>query len=219
MRVAGTSLAVSFLLLAGPALAQGGGYYDSGGPHGWQPMNPDRFERYGYYPPPAQFWPDPMYYGPMRPARWYYDDWHQPGPHWRVQPVPPQQGMQGVYPPLQTAPSPASPVSATAQNQIKGSLESGGFRNVTVVPQSYLIRATAPDGSRIVMQVSSDTPHGAVANPAAPAVPGGTAGANDAASASGGAPAGGTGTTPGAAATGPATTGGASSGTDQTAKP
>ena len=83
-----------------------------------------------------------------------------------------QQGMQGGYPhqmgssqmgPMQQ--STPNPVSSATQGQLKSSLESSGFKNVTVVPQSYLIRATAPDGSRIVMQVSSDSLYGVVVNP------------------------------------------------------
>jgi hypothetical protein len=166
MRVAGTSLAVSLLLLAGPALAQGGGYYDYEGPYSRQQMNPDRFERYDYYPSPrGQGWQRPMQYGPMRHGQRHHHQGQQPDPQWRMQSGPMQQDIQGGYPPPQMAPSPTGPVSATTQSQIKSSLESSGFKNVTVVPQSYLIRATAPDGSRIIMQVSSDALQGVVVPP------------------------------------------------------
>ncbi len=76
-----------------------------------------------------------------------------------------QQGPYGGYPSPQTGasqmgqrgPSTPGPVSFATQGQIKSSLESSGFKNVTVLPQSFLIRATAPDGSRVLMQVSSDS--------------------------------------------------------------
>ena len=42
-------------------------------------------------------------------------------------------------------------VTADTQQKIRQSLEQSGFRNVQVVPQSFVVRAQAPDGSRIVM--------------------------------------------------------------------
>jgi hypothetical protein len=219
MRVAGTSLAVSVLLLAGPALAQGGGYYDYTGPYSRQQMSPERFERYEYYPPPrGRAWQEPMPYGPMRYGHRHHHPGQWPDPQWRMPPGPMQHGMQGGSLP-QTAPSPAAPVSAATQSQIKNSLEASGFRNVTVVPQSYLIRATAPDGSRIVMQVSSDAIQGVVVTPADPARTTAT-GTGEAARTAGPArtDTGDTGTTPGTGTGGTAggtATGGASSTTDQ----
>jgi hypothetical protein len=47
-------------------------------------------------------------------------------------------------------------VSADTQQKIRQSLERSGFRNVQVVPQSFVVRAQAPDGSRIVMFMSPD---------------------------------------------------------------
>ncbi len=38
MRVAGPLLTLSALLIAAPALAQGGGYYDPGGPYNLGPV-------------------------------------------------------------------------------------------------------------------------------------------------------------------------------------
>ena len=92
MRVAGPSLAVSLLLIAAPAFAQGGDYYNynTGNPYNRQ-MNQDRYDRYEYYPPQGQAWHGPMQQGQM-----------QSGPmqgtmqnHQRMM----QQGMQGGYPP------------------------------------------------------------------------------------------------------------------------
>jgi hypothetical protein len=52
--------------------------------------------------------------------------------------------------------SPGLGVTADTQQRIRQSLEQSGFRNVEVVPQSYVVRAQAPDGSRIVMFMSPD---------------------------------------------------------------
>ncbi len=189
MRIAGPSLALSALLFAAPALAQGGGYYDSGSPYNRQQTNQDRFERYEYYPPQqGQSWQGqsgqgPTYYGPMRQGqgRWQQHHSTQPDQQWQMQSGSMQQGPQGGYPPRQMGmgqmgQSPPGPVSFSTQGQIKSSLESSGFKNVTVLPQSFLIRATAPDGSRIMMQVSSDGLYGVVVNPTDQAGSSGTAG-------------------------------------------
>lgn len=47
-------------------------------------------------------------------------------------------------------------VSMDTQQKIRHSLEQNGFKNVQVIPQSFVIRAQAPDGSRVVMEVSPD---------------------------------------------------------------
>jgi hypothetical protein len=47
-------------------------------------------------------------------------------------------------------------ISNDTQQKIRQSLEQSGFRNVQVVPQSFVVRAQAPDGSRIVMFMSPD---------------------------------------------------------------
>lgn len=186
MRVAGPPLALSFLLLAAPALAQGGGYYDSDSPYDRQQMNQDRFDRYEYYPPPqGQMWQGPMQQGEMRPGPMPEMMHRQHMMQHRQRMM--QQGPQGGSPPWQmgqTGQSGPSAVSFATQSQIKQSLESSGFKNVTVLPQSYLIRATAPDGSRIVMQVSSEGLYGVVVNPADQGGASGTGGGTSTSSAS-----------------------------------
>lgn len=58
-------------------------------------------------------------------------------------------------------------VSASTQQKIRQSLEQSGFKNVQVAPQSFMIRARAPDGSHVVMSVSPDRLAGVVFEPAA----------------------------------------------------
>ncbi|MGE3783342.1 MAG: hypothetical protein AB7H71_11425 [Alphaproteobacteria bacterium] len=164
MRFAGPSLSLSLLLFAAPALAQGGGYYDSGNPYNRQQMNQNRYE----YNPPQQ---DQTWHYPARQGQWQQGQM-QSEPmqdmmqrHQRMM----QQSQQGSgYPQSQMAMGQANPgtVSSSTQGQIRQSLESSGFKNVTVVPQSFLIRATAPDGSRVLMQVSPDSLSGVVVSAA-----------------------------------------------------
>ena len=88
-----------------------------------------------------------------------------------------QLGSQsGPFQTGQTGQRPSAPVSSATQGQIRSSLEASGFKNVTVLPQSYLIRATAPDGSQVVMQVSSDGVYGVVVNSTDQASSSGTGG-------------------------------------------
>ena len=47
-------------------------------------------------------------------------------------------------------------VTTDTQQKIRHSLEQNGFKNVQVIPQSFVIRAQAPDGSRVVMEISPD---------------------------------------------------------------
>lgn len=47
-------------------------------------------------------------------------------------------------------------ITADTQQKIRQSLQQSGFRDVQVVPQSYVVRAQAPDGSHIVMFMSPD---------------------------------------------------------------
>jgi hypothetical protein len=47
-------------------------------------------------------------------------------------------------------------VTADTQQKIRQSLEQSGFKDVKVVPQSFVVRAQAPDGSHIVMFMSPD---------------------------------------------------------------
>jgi hypothetical protein len=171
MRVAGPLLTLSALLIAAPALAQGG-YYDPGAPYDW-----DWFDRYEYYPPPqGQMWRGPIYHGPMRRGPWR-DYSEQSGAQRQQGPSGGSTSQQmGAAETGQLGSSAPGPVTFATQSQIKSSLESNGFKNVTVVPQSFLIRATAPDGSRILMQVSSDSLAGIVVNPSNQGSAGGTAG-------------------------------------------
>jgi len=173
MRVAGTILSLSLLVSAVPAFAQGGSYQEGGNWYSRQSMNRDG---YGYLSPEQQH----LQSRPTYPGDWQQQSYgqNQQGP-WQqgqMQPGPMQQmmqqgqmglGMQGGYAPYQmgqTGQRPSTPVSSATQGQIKSSLESSGFKNVSVLPQSYLIRATAPDGSKVVMQVSSDGVYGVVVN-------------------------------------------------------
>jgi hypothetical protein len=51
---------------------------------------------------------------------------------------------------------PDTAVTLDTQQRLKQSLEQSGFKKVVVVPEAYLIHAQAPDGSKIVMEVSPD---------------------------------------------------------------
>src|SRR3954447_13631275 len=51
---------------------------------------------------------------------------------------------------------PDTAVTVDTQQKLKQSLEQNGFKNVLVIPEAYLIHAQAPDGSKIVMEVSPD---------------------------------------------------------------
>jgi hypothetical protein len=51
---------------------------------------------------------------------------------------------------------PDTAVTVDTQQKLKQSLEQNGFKNVIVVPEAYVIHAQAPDGSKIVMEVSPD---------------------------------------------------------------
>jgi DNA-binding LacI/PurR family transcriptional regulator len=52
--------------------------------------------------------------------------------------------------------SPGASVSADTQQKIRQSLEQSGFKDIHVVPETFVVRAQAPDGSRIVMLLSPD---------------------------------------------------------------
>lgn len=52
--------------------------------------------------------------------------------------------------------SSASNVSADTQQKIRQSLEQSGFKNIQVLPEAFVIRAQAPDGSHIAMLLSPD---------------------------------------------------------------
>ena len=53
-------------------------------------------------------------------------------------------------------------LSNDTRQKLRQSLEQSGFKNVEVMPEAFLIRAQAPDGSHIVMQVSPDMAEGMV---------------------------------------------------------
>jgi len=65
-------------------------------------------------------------------------------------------------------------VTLDTQRRLKQSLQQSGFRDVTVEPQSYIIHAMAPDGSRIVMLVGPDQVSGVVMGTGSSSQPGGT---------------------------------------------
>lgn len=45
--------------------------------------------------------------------------------------------------------SPGGRVTADTQLKIRQSLEQSGFKDIRVVPESFVVRAQAPDGSRL----------------------------------------------------------------------
>jgi hypothetical protein len=47
-------------------------------------------------------------------------------------------------------------VSSDTQQKIRQALEQHGFRDVQVLPEAYIIRGQAPDGSRVAMLVTPD---------------------------------------------------------------
>jgi hypothetical protein len=51
---------------------------------------------------------------------------------------------------------PDTAVTLDTQQKLKQSLVQNGFKKVIVVPEAYVIHAQAPDGSKIVMEVSPD---------------------------------------------------------------
>ena len=52
--------------------------------------------------------------------------------------------------------SPGANISADTQQKIRQSLEQSGFEDIQVVPESFVVRAQAPDGAHIVMLLSPD---------------------------------------------------------------
>jgi len=58
--------------------------------------------------------------------------------------------------------SPGAGVTADTQQRIRQSLEQSGFKDIRIVPESFVVRAQAPDGSRIVMLLSPDQVTGVV---------------------------------------------------------
>ena len=224
MRVAGTILSLSLLVSAVPAFAQGGSYQEGGNWYSRQSMNRDG---YGYLSPEQQH----LQSRPTYPGDWQQQSYgqNQQGP-WQqgqMQPGPMQQmmqqgqmglGMQGGYAPYQmgqTGQRPSTPVSSATQGQIKSSLEIKRVqkrqRSAAVLPDL----GDSADGSKVVMQVSSDGVYGVVVNETDQTSSSGTGGAAGTSSSTGSASAS-TGGTSGAGSTsggtGSASTGSAGSG-------
>src|SRR5438046_1028295 len=65
-------------------------------------------------------------------------------------------GGQPSEPATSSQSPPDTFVTLDTQQKLKESLEQNGFKNVAVVPLAYVIRAKAPDGSKILMEVSPD---------------------------------------------------------------
>lgn len=53
-------------------------------------------------------------------------------------------------------------LSMDTQQKIRQSLEQSGFKDIRVVPESFVIHAQAPDGSHIVMMMSPDEVTGVI---------------------------------------------------------
>jgi hypothetical protein len=69
-------------------------------------------------------------------------------------------------------PVPGAGLSSDTQQKIRQALEQSGFKDVRVLPQSFLIRAQAPDGSRVVMLMSPDMVSGVIAENTNQNIPG-----------------------------------------------
>src|SRR5258707_12150367 len=61
-----------------------------------------------------------------------------------------------------TAKATSSTLTLDTQQKIRQSLEQSGFKNVRVVPESFVIHAQAPNGSHIAMMISPDAVTGVV---------------------------------------------------------
>ena len=61
-----------------------------------------------------------------------------------------------------TKTSNGSTLTPDTQQKIRQSLEQSGFKDVRVVPESFVIHAQAPDGSHIAMMISPDAVTGVV---------------------------------------------------------
>jgi hypothetical protein len=164
MRIAGPSLALSLVLLTAPALAQA-----PAGPAGpdMQQNQPAMGQgRYEIVPSQqTDMQQGPMQQGPMQQGQM------NPGMMRQHQRMMQQMhsGMQGGAGTAsgsfaQSGQANSGIVTFSTRGKIKESLEQSGFKHVQVLPQAYLIRATAPDGSRVVMQVSPEGLYGVVVN-------------------------------------------------------
>ena len=58
--------------------------------------------------------------------------------------------------------SPPAAVTRDTQQKMKQSLEKNRFKNVVVIPEADVIRAQAPDGSKVIIEISPDHVTGVV---------------------------------------------------------
>jgi hypothetical protein len=63
-------------------------------------------------------------------------------------------------------------VSTDTKEKLRQSLENSGFKNVTVTPEAFVIRAQAPDGSRVVMLLRPDEMTGVIEQTGSSTAPG-----------------------------------------------
>lgn len=88
----------------------------------------------------------------------------------------PNSGMQGNTNPGAQSSSGQSgwgaSLSADTQQKIRQALEQSGFKDVHVFPQSFVVRAQAPDGSRVVMVMSPDMVSGVITESSTQGTPG-----------------------------------------------
>jgi hypothetical protein len=63
-------------------------------------------------------------------------------------------------------------LSLDTQQKIRQSLEQSGFKDISVAPESFVIRAQAPDGSHIVMMMTPDMTTGVIEHTGSSSAPG-----------------------------------------------
>jgi hypothetical protein len=68
----------------------------------------------------------------------------------------------------------AGKLSRDTQQKVRQSLEQSGFKDISVAPESFVIRAQAPDGSHIVMMMSPDVATGVIEHTGSSTEPGTT---------------------------------------------
>ena len=162
MRVAASSLSLSLLLFAGAALAQGADSPAGSDARQNRPgINTDRYELTG--PSPGQTQSGQMPQGMMqRHHQMMMQSGQMPQGMTQRHRQMMQQDDTAQQQPGRMGQAGPGIVTFTTRAQIKQSLEQSGFKNVRIVPQAYLIRAQAPDGSRVVVQVSPEGLYGVV---------------------------------------------------------
>lgn len=67
---------------------------------------------------------------------------------------------------------PGMGITMDTQQKIRQALEQSGFKDVHVLPESFVIRAQAPDGSRVVMLMSPDMVRGVITESSNQGMPG-----------------------------------------------